>query len=315
MLEGVSTPMLLVGVALAAAAIFMFGQFLYWSVSATKEDKERELSRRIGVLQEKESSPLLRFGQLRKEGGFASTIDELIRQAGSPYTSTTLFQRMLVAGGIGVAALAILMKSPVALAGAALGALPYLSLSRAADSRQARLTEQLPDALDLLARSLQAGHGLSEAMRLVAEELPEPIATEFGRVHEENQLGRDLRDCIHNLCRRNPRSFDLRIFASSVLLQRDTGGNLIEILYGISNTIRDRFVFQGKLGALTSEARFTAWILGGLPFVIGTLIALMSPHYLVPLYTDRIGQAAMVFAMMWFALGVTTMRELSKVDV
>lgn len=315
MFEGLSTPMLLAGVVLVGAAILMFGQFIYWSIAATREDQQRELSRRIGVLQDKESSPLLRFGQSRREGGFAATIDELIRQAGSPYTSTMLFQRMLVAGGIGVAALAILMKTPLALVGAALGLVPYAFLSRAAEIRQARLTEQLPDALDLLARSLQAGHGLSEAMRLVAEELPEPIATEFGRVHEENQLGRDLRDCIHNLCRRNPRSFDLRIFASSVLLQRDTGGNLIEILYGISNTIRDRFVFQGKLGALTSEARFTAWILGGLPFVIGLLIAFMSPRYLVPLYTDPLGQFAMVFFLGWFALGVTTMRELSKVDV
>ena len=97
----------------------------------------------------------------------------------------------------------------------------------------------------------------------------------------ENNLGKDLRECLGELCQRNPQNFDMKIFVSSVLLQRDTGGNLIEIIENISGTIRDRFVFGNKVKALTSEAKFSAFILMALPFCVGGLIALMRPEYLV----------------------------------
>jgi tight adherence protein B len=118
-------------------------------------------------------------------------------------------------------------------------------------------------------------------MRMVAEEMSLPLAQEFGRVYEENNLGRDFRECLENMVRRNPNNFDLQIFVSAVLLQRDTGGNLVEILQSISSTIRSRFVFEGKLRALTSEARFTGWVLGGLPFFIIILIWRMAPGFLM----------------------------------
>lgn len=150
---------------------------------------------------------------------------------------------------------------------------------------------------------------------MVAEEMPEPLASEFGRVFEEQNLGRDTRECFQNLCHRNPRSFDLRIFVSSVLLQRDTGGNLVEILQNIANTIRGRFVFHGKVKALTSEARFTAFVLGGLPFAIGTLITIFSPNYIKPLFSDPLGHLLLLVGGTMFGLGVFIMRELSKVDL
>ncbi len=306
--------MLVLAVAVVAVAILLAGQAIYWSLLSRRESQSRELSRRIGSLQEQEIAPLFRLGQARTTGLTAS-IDEMVRQAGSPYGVEGVYQRMAGGGALGVLAAFAVFKGPMAILGLAGAALPVLLLSNAAAARATKLTEQLPDALDLLGRSLSAGHGISEAMRMAAEELPMPIAGEFGRVYEENNLGRDFRECIQNLCRRNPRSFDLRIFASSVLLQRDTGGNLIEILHGIANTIRNRFVFQGKVVALTSEARFTAWILGGLPFVIGGLIAFVSPHYLTPLVDDPLGRAGMLFFMMWFCTGIFFMRELSKVDV
>jgi tight adherence protein B len=156
---------------------------------------------------------------------------------------------------------------------------------------------------------------VGESLRLVAEEMPDPLATEFGRVLEEQNLGRDTRECFQNLCRRNPSSFDLRIFVSSVLLQRDTGGNLVEILQGIAHTIRERFVFQGKVGALTSEARFTAYILGGLPFAIGSLIFVFSPDYIKTLFGDPLGHVLVGLGAFWFLLGVFIMREVAKVEI
>jgi tight adherence protein B len=134
-------------------------------------------------------------------------------------------------------------------------------------------------------------------------------------VFEENQLGRDLRTSFNTLSDRNPRNFDLKLFVSSVLLQRDTGGNLIEILGNISKTIRDRFVFDAKVSALTAEARISAIILGGLPFAILGIISMMRPDYLRPLIEDPLGHYVTAGALVWFSIGVLVMRAVSDVEV
>ncbi|GDX80589.1 hypothetical protein LBMAG42_24000 [Deltaproteobacteria bacterium] len=306
---------LAVAVAVLIAAMLLLGQFAYWSLTARQEENQQELARRIGSVSDKVMAPLIRFGAASANGGFAGHLDETLRSAGSPYPIEILYRNMLISGLVGVGFLLFAWKGPAAVIGVGAAYLPVLVLARQADARLARLTEQLPDGLDLLARSLQAGHGVGESLRLVAEEMAEPLASEFGRVFEEQNLGRDTRECFQNLCRRNPRSFDLRIFVSSVLLQRDTGGNLVEILQGIANTIRERFVFQGKVGALTSEARFTAYILGGLPFAIGTMIYFMSPGYIDPLFSDPLGKLLVFGGAIWFVSGIVFMRELAKVEI
>jgi tight adherence protein B len=134
-------------------------------------------------------------------------------------------------------------------------------------------------------------------------------------VFEETSLGRDLRSAFETLSDRNPRNFDLKLFVSSVLLQRDTGGNLIEILGNISRTIRDRFVFEAKVRALTAEARISALILGSLPFGILGLISWMRPNYLAPLWEDPTGKTLIMSAFGWFLVGVVMMRNVSQVEV
>lgn len=305
---------LVVSIAMAVAALLLFAQFVYWTLESRADAQQRELSRRLGTLADQETRPeLLRRSQETK--GLEARLDDLLRQAGSPYPMATLYGRMALAALIGVLLLGVGLKSALALLGVFAGYIPVVLLRRSAESRSHRLTEQLPDGLDLLARSLQAGHGLSEAMRSVAEEMPLPLAQEFGRVYEEQNLGRDFRECLNNLTRRNPNSFDLQIFVSSVLLQRDTGGNLVEILQSISNTIRHRFTFQGKVRALTSEARFTAYILGGLPFFVIGVIALLQPDYLNPLFKDPLGHMLLLGCGLSFSLGVFVMREISTVEL
>jgi tight adherence protein B len=299
------------------AAALMFSQFVYWWLQSRQQVQARELSRRLGTLVDKSTAPLLLRGPATRSGqkGFAARMEDLLGQAGFPYPLETLYARMAMAGAGGAIAAFAVFRGAAGVIGLAAAYLPVLLLSSQAAERARRLTEQLPDGLDLLARSMQAGHGISEAMRAVAEELPLPLAQEFGRVYEENNLGRDFRDCLASLTVRNPKSFDLQIFVSSVLLQRETGGNLVEILNNISGTIRQRFVFQGKVRALTSEARFTAYILGGLPFAIGTLISLVQPQYLQPLFHDPLGTLMLLYAAFSFSLGVFLMRETSKVEV
>jgi tight adherence protein B len=311
-----SNVIIVAGVAISVAALLMFFQFIYWTMQSRAETQQRELSRRLGTVVDREaaSNQLLRTVNVEQKG-YAARLDDLIRQAGSPYPLSTLYTRMIVASVAGFFILLILIKNAGAIVGFGLAYIPLWLLRRAAENRSIRLTEQLPDGLDLLARSLQAGHGISEAMRSVAEEMQLPLAQEFGRVYEEHNLGRDFRECLVNLTKRNPNSFDLQIFVSSVLLQRDTGGNLVEILQSIANTVRARFVFHGKVRALTSEARFTAYILGGLPFFVITVIGVLKPEYLGPLFTDPIGQTLLVFIIFWFSLGVFVMREISQVEI
>jgi tight adherence protein B len=296
-------------------AFLLFGNFLYWTTQDQKEKESRELSRRLGTLADKAQSPLFRLQRAAENGGIGAKLDVMLRQAGSPYPMTTLAGRIGLAAAIGAVVGLLLTRSPLGLLFGVTGFIPIFMLSAAGAERARKLTEQLPDGLDLVSRSLQAGHGIGEAFRLVAEEAPLPLAQEFGRVYEENNLGRDFRECLQNLNRRNPANFDFQIFVSAVLLQRDTGGNLVEILNSISNTVRARFTFQGKVAALTSEARLTALILCGLPFFVTLAITFVSPEYLKPLVSDPLGIGLLLYAFCSFGFGVFVMREVSKVEV
>ena len=306
-------------VILAFIGVMLTGTFLYWGLRSRSEAEDRELARRLGTLSNDREETLFRLNArdplADALGAIGDGLDDLIRQAGSPYELSGLFVRMSVWAIAGTLILGVLTKGPAALIGGALGLIPLALLKSTADARARLLTEQLPDALDLVGRSLQAGHGLSDAMRLCAEEMSVPVSQEFGRVYEENNLGRDMRESLNGLSQRNPRNFDLRIFVSSVLLQRDTGGNLIEILDNISSTIRERAVFKKKVSALTAEARISALILGSLPFVLAILILVVQPAYLAPLLTDSWGHMLLFGAGSLFFVGVFVMIKLCEIEV
>ncbi len=127
-------------------------------------------------------------------------------------------------------------------------------------------------------------------------------------------MGSDFRDAVRNMTKRVPQNLDLRIFATSLIIQHETGGNLVEVLETISHTVRERFRFAGKLRALTTETRSSGYVLGALPFVTGAALAMIRPSYLEPLYRDPLGQAlALCGALLWIG-GVLWMRRLSEVD-
>ncbi|MCB9762716.1 MAG: type II secretion system F family protein [Alphaproteobacteria bacterium] len=306
------------------AAVMLAMQGFYWYRVTQREKESKELARRLGTFQEAEGESLFRIENKRKQretetgdvgGQIVSYLDDLLMLAGYPYTFQTLVGLMVGSALAGMVLLTIISRSPIGLLGMAAGYIPIIITKSRAEARNERLTEQLPDALDLMARSLQAGHGIAESMRVCAEEMQQPVAAEFGRVYEENNLGRDFRECMRAMGTRNRNNFDMKIFVSSVLLQRETGGNLVEILESISETIRQRFVFRGKVAALTAEAKFSAIILAGLPFFVAGAIASMRPEYLSPLVTDPLGKGMLVFIIVWFTVGVFVMRELTKVEL
>jgi len=314
-----NSPIILIVVVIVFVGVMTTGSFLYWGYKSREEDKARELARRLGTVQETGDAVLLRLNPsdplVDTLGNIGRDLENLIKQAGNPYDLSGLFTRMGIFGLAGIVTFGVLIRGPVAGLGILVGLLPIAILSSRATERAMELSRQLPDALDLVGRSLQAGHGLSDAMRLCAQEMPMPVAAEFGRVYEEHNLGRDMREALSNLSERNPRNFDLKIFVSSVLLQRDTGGNLIEILDNIAGTIRERGVFKQKVAALTAEARISAVILGGLPFVLAALIMVVRPDYLGPLVFDPWGRIGLGMATVMFFVGVFVMVKLCDIEV
>jgi tight adherence protein B len=308
--------------AVVFTAVLAIGQGLYWAYVSRVEQRQEELKRRLGQTGEDaiEMESLFR----EDEGDMAATalgslgghIHQLIIQAEAGYTVGHFAARVIIAFGVGMVGGGLVLQSLIGLIfGLPAAIVPYILLRWQANSRTRKLIEQLPDSLELMARSLQAGMGLSDAFKLVAEEMPMPIAAEFGRVFEEVRFGRDIREAFEKLLHRNPGVFDLRLFVSSVLLQRETGGNLIEILNSIANTIRGRFVFEAKVKAMTSEAKFTAVLLGCLPIFVVVVLSVMNPEYIEPLVDDILGNAIIAVALCMYTFGGWLMYEISNVEV
>lgn len=310
-------------VALVSTFVFvglmLGGSFLYWSVKAREEAAAKELARRLGTLSEKSEDRLFRIqtqdASAEALGGIGDSLDSMIRQAGEDISVSDVLTRAGISALIGLLLMGFLTKNILAVLGLAAGFVPVMLLINKGNKRALKLSEQLPDALDLVGRSLQAGHGFSDALRMCAEEMAMPIAQEFGRVYEEHNLGRDFRECLNSLVRRNPSNFDLKIFVSAVLLQRETGGNLIEILDNIAKTVRDRFVFAAKVKAITAEARISAVILGSMPVLVTFALSIIRPEYLQPLLNDRIGNLFAGGAGGLFISGIFVMYQLSKVEI
>lgn len=317
-------------VILVFGAVFLTVQGMYWAAEIFRGQQATELSRRIGsagALSGGSDLLLQKGGSTGEETNFRSGLDDLLLQAGNPYDLSGLMARMLGLGLTTFFVLALLSgiasdtsTLPIKLAGivalsAVVAMLPIFQLRRLTAQRMEALTEQLPEALDLMARSLRAGHGVSESMRMVATEMTPPVSVEFGRVYEEHNLGVEFRESMDHLVERNRANFDLRIFVSSVLLQRDTGGNLIEILEQIAATIRQRFVFYGKVRTLTAESRISAIILGSIPFFVAVAIAILRPSYLTPLYTDPWGIIVSICGALWFCLGIYVLYKLTQIEV
>jgi tight adherence protein B len=315
------TPLLVLILAITFTAVLATGQGLYWAWVAKKEREQEELLRRLGSGSGPEEAPEAALFREQAQDAVANSLGQIgeslqntLRAADAGYGVSTLLTRCVIAGGVGFT-LGIIFIGWPGVVGTVLGYVPIFLVQNQAKSRLQKLVEQLPDSLELMSRALSAGVGLSDAFRMVQEEMPMPIAAEFGRVQEEVRYGRDYREAFEKMLERNPGVFDLRIFVSSVMLQRDTGGNLIEILENIADTIRARFLFDAKVKAMTSEARFSALILGGLPFGVLMILAFANAEYLEPLYTTLPGRAISLVCCVMYGLGLMIMRDVSNVEV
>jgi tight adherence protein B len=192
--------------------------------------------------------------------------------------------------------------------------IPFMWVLNKRRTRLKKFAAQLPDALELVARALRAGHSLGAGMHVVAEEMPVPIADEFGRVYEEQNLGIPIEDSMRNICERVP-NLDLRFFVTSVAIQRQTGGDLAEILDKIGHVIRERYRILGQVKALTAEGRLSGVVLIALPFVLFLVMLHIKPDYIQVLWTEPLGIKMSVFGLIMQIVGALVIRKIVNIKV
>jgi len=200
------------------------------------------------------------------------------------------------------------------LVGAAAAAMPLLYVLRARIRRLAAIERQLPDTLDLMTRALRAGHAFTAALKMAGEETSEPIAGEFRTLHDQMNFGVSLQQALTNLSDRVPLT-DLRYFVVAVLIQRESGGNLTEILSSISNLIRTRAKLLARIRVLSSEGRLSAWILGIMPFALAFVMNLANPEFMSLLWTDPLGISIVQYMLVMMAFGTLMMRKIVRIRI
>jgi tight adherence protein B len=189
------------------------------------------------------------------------------------------------------------------------GTIPFLFLSIKKKQRTGLIERQMPDVMELLARSLRAGHTLPSAMELAGKETPDPLGTELRTAYEEQRLGLSLSDALRHVVERVA-SRDFRYFVTAVLIQAETGGNLAEIMEKIGYLIRDRLRVKGKIRGLTAEGRLSALILGVLPFAMFVILYVIHKKYVMTLFVDPWGKKLLVVGLIAMALGIFSMRRI-----
>ena len=243
-------------------------------------------------------------------------LDRLLIQSGSSWTVARFFGISALIGFAGFAAAALLhLPGWLPLALGALGALlPLFYILRRRNQRLHKLDEQLPEALDLISRAMRAGHAFPSALQMVAEESQDPTGSEFRITFEEINYGIAVKDALLNLATRVPSS-DLRYFVIAVLIQRETGGNLAELLGNISALIRARFKLLGTIRVLSAEGRLSAWILTLLPICTALFINLVNPGFMEILWTDATGWKMLQTTLALMAFGIFWMWRIVKIHV
>ncbi len=243
-------------------------------------------------------------------------IDRMVIQANLNYPVGVVLMASAVFAVVGFAAAFYLTRwFPVWLAmGALLGILPILYVYIKKQKRINRFEEQLPEAMDMLARSLKAGHAFTGGLQMVGQEFPDPLGTEFSKTLDEINFGVAYEDALRNLSSRIE-SDDLKLFVISIIIQRTSGGNLAEILENIGRLIRERFKLKGNIRTLTAEGRVSAYILLALPFFLAYVLYLLNPAYIRPLFTDPIGHFMLAGAGVMMIIGAFVMKRMVDIKV
>ena len=243
-------------------------------------------------------------------------IKQIIDQADAHITVMRLVLFSLAAGVLAFFAMKMISTSLPAILLVALiaTALPFLHILGKRRKRLNKFLQLLPDALDLMSRGLSAGHAFTEALQMVATEMPEPISMEFRKTYEEQNLGLSLKLALENMVQRVP-LLDLRMCVTAVMIQRETGGNLSELLEKVAYTIRERFRIMEDLKTMTLSSRWSAWLLCFLPIFLAVYVTFMNPGYMDVMWRDPRGHKLIALAAIMQILGMLLVQRIIKIRI
>lgn len=320
---------MMIFVAMIFVTVFLLVQGLVVPVFGEGAKARKRLQKKLNEIRSASEgegfSSLLRERYLRRLRPWERQLEQLpameslavsIEQAGKQYLA---YRVVLLAVTLAVATALVswsVLRMEIAALGLGLvaGWLPFMTISWHQKRRMAKIEEQLPDAIDTMTRALKAGHPFNATLRMIADDMDEPIAGEFELTFGDINYGNDLRRAMLGLLHRVP-SVTMMALVTSVLVQKETGGNLAEILKQISTVIRGRFRFHRKVKTLSAEGRMSAWVLALVPLTLFATISVTTPDYLPVLVDDPRGQKLIIYGMVSGVLGILWIRRILRIEV
>jgi len=266
----------------------------------------------LTVVKQRKEGPLPTVDRVLKE----SWMTRLIEQAGVNTTPSTIVVISLLVGLFCAVLVTMFLHQLFAwiLVGAAGTTLPTVFLVRKRASRMRKFEEMFPEALDLLSRAIRAGHAFQTAMGMVADELKEPVGPEFRKTFDQQNFGLPLRDALHELMDRI-RILDVRFFVTAVLIQRESGGNLAEILDNLAHVVRERFKIRRQIRVHTAHGRFTGYVLLALPAALAVALTFINPELMALLFEEHMGRMMLFGAIVLQVFGFFWIRQIMKIEV
>jgi tight adherence protein B len=277
---------------------------------------EREPDEELALLRDEQLSKIPALDTLLRRSARVSAMQEALLQAGMKFRAGNFLVLCLLSGGAaGVAALVWSKNPAITWAALVIGSfLPYALVSYRRQKRFEKIEELFPEAIDTLARAVRAGHAFTTALEMISNEVSEPLAGEFRKLYEEQKFGMPVRDALMNLTERVP-LVDIKFFVTAVMLQRETGGNLAEILDNLSYVIRERFKIQRQVRVHTAQGRLTMALLMGMPPTVVAVLMVFSPDFVRPLFADPIGHTLLVASIALQTIGYFVIRKIIKIQV
>jgi tight adherence protein B len=262
------------------------------------------------------TGPLPALDRAARQAVQGIALERWVEQSGLRISISAL---VLIAVALGlvaalVASRIVNMPAVMVLAFVAAASLPFIVVRQKRVSRLRRFEEHFPEALDLISRAIRAGHAFSAGMKMVADEMGEPVGPEFRKAFEEQNFGMSLKDSLNLLALRVP-LLDVRFFATAVLIQKETGGNLSEILDNLASVVRERFKIRRQVRVHTAHGRFTGYVLLALPAFLAITLSYMNSEHMEPLFKDSIGQFMILMAIVMQTVGWIWIKRVVKIEV
>jgi len=252
---------------------------------------------------------------LRHRADLAGPIQRLLEEAGMSLTVGSFVLTVIVVGVSAAVGVWMLTQMVLVALGVGLvaGALPFLYVRRKRTVRLQTFEEQFPEAIDLISRALRAGHALTTGLGMVADEIPKPVGSEFRRLYDEQNFGSSLPDAMRAMARRVP-VVDARFFVTAVLTQRESGGNLSEVLDNLASVMRDRFKLKRQIRVISAHGRISAWVLSAMPPTLAAILFFLSPSFMSTLWEDPLGVRLVLIALALQIVGTFIISRLVRIE-